>query len=133
MKQLIPVLFGISVLITPQFSVIADETNREIVYSQNEPLLSRAAHYKAWTMRGNEALNSGNYDRAIALYDQAIALDTDQPLAWQQRGDALAKKGQYQAAIEAYNEALNLSDQKQPQLQEKIETVQEKRLSTISQ
>ena len=47
MKQLIPILFGISVLITPQFSVIADETNREVIYSKDEQLLSRAAHYKA--------------------------------------------------------------------------------------
>ncbi|AFZ44389.1 Tetratricopeptide TPR_1 repeat-containing protein [Halothece sp. PCC 7418] len=132
MKRLIPFLFGITVLVTPQLSVVADEAKREIVDSKDEQLLSRGAHYKAWTMRGNEALNQGNYDRAIALYDQAIAIDTDQPLAWKQRGDALVQKGQYPAAISAYNEALNLSEEKQPQLQEKIANLQEKRAEQLS-
>jgi tetratricopeptide (TPR) repeat protein len=130
MKRLIPLVFGLSVLLTPQFSTIADERKEQGVNSTNQQLdgqlLSRAAHYRAWKMRGNEALQSGNYDRAIALYDQAINLDGDKPSAWEKRGDALVKKGAYQAAIEAYNEAMNLSAQQDPQLQEKMEATREK-------
>ncbi|NBD15734.1 MAG: tetratricopeptide repeat protein [Cyanobacteria bacterium] len=126
MKRFIPFLFSLGVLITPQLGVMANETTTEAVNRDNQQLLSRAAHYQAWTLRGNEALEKGNYDRAIALYDQAIAIDGQQPLAWEQRGDALTQKGQYQAALEAYNEALNLAEEKQPQLQEKVEAIHEK-------
>ncbi len=131
MKRFIPFLFSLGVLITPQLSVMANETTTEAVNRDNQQLLSRAAHYQAWTLRGNEALEKGEYDRAIALYDQAIAIDGAQPLAWEQRGDALNQKGQYQAALEAYNEALNVSEEKQPQLQEKLETIREKRAQQL--
>jgi len=127
MKRFLPFLLGLGVLITPHLGVIANEA----VNRDNQQLLSRAAHYQAWTLRGNEALEKGNYDRAIALYDQAIAIAGDQPLAWEQRGDALTQKGQYQAALEAYNEALNVSEEKQPQLQEKVETTREKRAQQL--
>jgi tetratricopeptide (TPR) repeat protein len=127
MKRFLPFLLGLGVLITPQLGVIANEA----VNRDNQQLLSRAAHYQAWTLRGNEALEKGNYDRAIALYDQAIAIAGDQPLAWEQRGDALSQKGQYQAALEAYNEALNVSEEKQPQLQEKLKTIREKRAQQL--
>jgi len=131
MKRFIPFLFSLGVLITPQLGVMANETTTEAVNRDNQQLLSRAAHYQAWTLRGNEALEKGNYDRAIALYDQAIAIAGDQPLAWKRRGDALSQKGQYQAALEAYNEALNVSEEKQPQLQEKLETIREKRAQQL--
>jgi len=127
MRQVIPFLFGISLLVIPQGGVMADETKTQTFTRPNEQLLSRGAHYQAWTSRGNQALADGNHDRAIALYDQAIAIDQDRPLAWEQRGDALAQQGQYQAAIEAYNEALNLSQQQRTQLKEKIAGIQEKR------
>ena len=127
MKRFLPFLLGLGVRITPPLGVIANEA----VNRDNQQLLSRAAHYQAWTLRGNEALEKGNYDRAIALYDQAIAIAGDQPLAWEQRGDALTQKGQYQAALEAYNEALNVSEEKQPQLQKKVETTREKRAQQL--
>jgi len=131
MKRFLPFLLGLGVLITPQLGVMANEATTEAVNRDNQQLLSRAAHYQAWTLRGNEALEKGEYDRAIALYDQAIAIDGAQPLAWEQRGDALSQKGQYQAALEAYNEALNVSEEKQPQLQEKLETTREKRAQQL--
>ena len=130
MRKLIPFIFGVSVLITPQFSAIGGEAKNQTFTANNEQintqLLSRGAHYRAWELRGNEALEAGNYDRAIALYDRAIAVDTDQPSAWERRGDALVKKEEYQAAIEAYNEAMNLSIKTETQLETKIEATREK-------
>ena len=130
MRKLIPFIFGVSVLIIPQFSAIGGEIKNQTFTANNEQvntqLLSRGAHYRAWELRGNEALEAGNYDRAVALYDQAIAVDNDKPSAWENRGDALVKKGDYQAAIEAYNEAINLSPETQTQLQNKIKTTREK-------
>jgi len=131
MKQLIPiipVIFSVSVSLTPQLSAIADEKVVEFTSPQanEQQLWSRSAHYRAWKMRGNEAMQVGNYDRAIAWYDQAINLNQDKPSAWESRGDALVKQGEYQAAIEAYNEAMNYSSQQKARLQDKIEATREK-------
>lgn len=118
---------------TQPFSAIADEKVVEFTRKQSdEQLLSRSAHYRAWTMRGNEAMQAGEYDRAIALYYHAIKLGRDKPSAWERRGDALVKKGEYQAALEAYNEAMNFASQQKPQLQKKMETAREKLAQELS-
>jgi tetratricopeptide (TPR) repeat protein len=77
-------------------------------------------------------MQAGNYDRAIALYDQAISLDRNKPSAWERRGDALVKKGEYHPAIEAYNEAMNFASQQKSQLQKKIEATREKLAQHLS-
>lgn len=130
MKRLIPFLVGASLLISPQSIAIADEKKQQVFNAPSqqseEQLLSRGAHYQAWKMRGDEAFSRGNYDRAIALYDQAITINGEKPFAWERRGDVLAERGDYQAAIEAYNEAINVSSQPQSQLQEKLEATRQK-------
>lgn len=131
MRQLIPIIpiaFSVSVLLTPQLSAIADERVVEFTSPQanEQQLWSRSAHYRAWKIRGDEAMQAHNYDRAIALYDQAINLNQGKPSAWERRGDALVKQGEYQAAIEAYNEAMNYSSEQKAQLQKKIEATREK-------
>lgn len=130
MKKLIPVLIGVSVLFTPQLNAIADERKTQVFHSNIEQseaqLLSRAAHYRAWKMRGDEAFTNGNFDRAIVLYDQAISIDSDQVAVWESRGDALVNRGDYQAAIEAYNEAMNITAKPQTEIKEKIEATREK-------
>jgi len=127
MKGLLSFLVGLNMLLIPQLGAMANEIKTEIINSKSEQSLSRAAYYEIWTERGNEALRNRNYDRAIALYDQAIAINAKQPLAWEKRGDVLAKQGQYQPAIEAYNEALNLSEQEPIDLKQKLEAIQVKR------
>ena len=136
MKLLIPVVFSVTLSLTPHFSAIANENQHRVVEftrpQAKEQLLSRSAHYRAWKMRGNEAMQAGNYDRAIALYDQAISLDRNKPSAWERRGDALVKKGEYHPAIEAYNEAMNFASQQKSQLQKKIEATREKLAQHLS-
>jgi tetratricopeptide (TPR) repeat protein len=51
----------------------------------------------------------GNYDRAIADYDQVIALDPKLALAFTNRGIAYAAKGDYDRAIADHNEAIRLN------------------------
>lgn len=136
MRKLIPIIISASVLLIPQFSAIADERKTQVFNSttgqSQEQLLSRAAHYRAWKLRGDEAFETGNYRRAIALYDQAIAIDGDQHSAWERRGDALVKKEDYQAAIEAYNEAINVAAEPETQIQEKIESTREQLARKLS-
>ena len=50
----------------------------------------------------------GQYDHAIADFDQAIRLDPDSIFALNNRGAAYARKGQYDDAIADFNEAIRI-------------------------
>ncbi|MBL8795449.1 MAG: protein kinase, partial [Planctomycetia bacterium] len=55
----------------------------------------------------NEALQRQDYDRAIALLDEVLALDSDYAHAYQRRGQAYFGKNDYGRAIADYTQALN--------------------------
>src|ERR1700687_2120498 len=64
---------------------------------------------KARFSRGVAYLGTGQIDRAIADFDQAIALNPNEPTGFNNRGVAYAEKGQYDRAIADYDEAVRLS------------------------
>ena len=64
--------------------------------------------------RGRAYYNEGDYDRAIADFDQAIQLQPDDAAAYNNRGLAYAHKGDYDRAIADYDQAIQL----QPDLAE---------------
>ena len=51
----------------------------------------------------------GDYNRAIAAYDQAIKLDPKYATAYNGRGIAYRNKGDYDRAIEDYDQAIKLN------------------------
>src|SRR5271166_5368995 len=59
--------------------------------------------------RGVTYSKRGEYDRAIADYDEAIRLNPNLALAFTNRGFAYYKKGEYDRAIADYNEAIRLN------------------------
>ena len=59
--------------------------------------------------RGIAYAKSGQHDRAIADFDQAIRLDPDSIFALNNRGAAYARKGQYDDAIADFNEAIRIN------------------------
>lgn len=75
----------------------------------NEVLLSRSERYQAWLSRGDRAVRAGEPSQAITYYDQAIAVNPQNPAAWEGLGDAQFRQGNYREAIEAYNEATNMA------------------------
>jgi tetratricopeptide (TPR) repeat protein len=62
----------------------------------------------AYIYRGNIYSNKGNYDRAIADYDQVIQLKPDDADAYISRGVAYGHKGNYDRAIADYDKAIQL-------------------------
>ena len=56
--------------------------------------------------QGNARLTQGQYQAAIADYDQALRRDPDAAIAYRHRGDAKAALGQYTGAIADYDQAL---------------------------
>ena len=58
--------------------------------------------------RGDAYYDKGDYDRAIADYNEAIQLDPKLAFAWNHRGNAYYVKGDYDRAIADYNEAIRV-------------------------
>ena len=57
--------------------------------------------------RGRDLMDSGDYDRAIAAFNEAIQLDREYPALYSDRGQAYFKKGNYQQAISDFQMAFN--------------------------
>src|ERR1700687_2511168 len=58
--------------------------------------------------RGNTYLAKGDFDRAVADYEQAIRLDPNYTIAFNGRGTAYQAKGEFDHAIADYTEAIRL-------------------------
>jgi lipoprotein NlpI len=65
----------------------------------------------AYTNRGSGWRDKGEYDRAIADYNDAIRLDPQFVQAYVNRGRTWSNKADYDRALADYNEAIRLSPQ----------------------
>jgi tetratricopeptide (TPR) repeat protein len=70
---------------------------------------SRAASAASYLERGNEWFAKGEWDRAIADYNLAIAFDARGAVAYHNRGLARHRKGDLAGAISDYNRAVELN------------------------
>jgi hypothetical protein len=59
--------------------------------------------------RGNAYAHTGQYDRAIEDYDQAIRLNPKEAQVFLTRGTAYALKDKYERAVEDYDQAIRLN------------------------
>ncbi|MDQ2904423.1 MAG: tetratricopeptide repeat protein [Ktedonobacteraceae bacterium] len=50
----------------------------------------------------------GRFDESLAIYDQALLLNPDDPIAHSGKGDLLGDLGRYEEALQAYRQALHL-------------------------
>jgi tetratricopeptide (TPR) repeat protein len=61
--------------------------------------------------KGNAAFLQGNYEEAIAAYDQAIEYKPDYYQAWSNRGSTLFQRRNYEEALQSYDRALELKSE----------------------
>jgi len=57
---------------------------------------------------GNEFLQSGDYEKALSYYEQALLIKPDDPDLWNQKGIVLRSLGRYDEASDCYNRSLEL-------------------------
>src|SRR5262249_47557919 len=72
------------------------------------PNLTAQDRVIAYAFRGLAYIKTGDYDRAIRDYDEAIRLDPKFVRAYEERGAAYSWKGDYDRAIRDYDEAIRL-------------------------
>ena len=60
----------------------------------------RSAQANALKVQGNKAFAAKEYDKAIDLFSQAIAIDPKNHVLWSNRSAAKAGKKQYEGALE---------------------------------
>lgn len=58
--------------------------------------------------RGNEHFNAGEYERAVASYDNVLVLEPEHPRAHFKKGASLHMLGRYEEALEEYDAHLAL-------------------------
>ena len=107
LKYLTLVTLGVSSYAADDWdSAIAQLTNALSEAKANKAALDPAAIY---FYRGTAYSKKGEYDSAIADFNQAIQLNPKDAIAFNNRGNAYGKKGQYDYAIDDFSEAIQLN------------------------
>jgi tetratricopeptide (TPR) repeat protein len=58
--------------------------------------------------KGENYLKKGQYDDALACFEQAILLDANNPDLWNFKAVSLRSMGRYDEAIECFNKSLEI-------------------------
>lgn len=63
---------------------------------------------KELVLKGQGSLESGNFEEALACFEQALLLNQDDPDLWNFKAVALRSLGRYEEALECFNKSLKL-------------------------
>lgn len=58
--------------------------------------------------KGKTLLVEGNFEDALAYFEQALLLSQNDPDIWNQKGAALRSLGRYDEALECFNKSLEM-------------------------
>lgn len=58
--------------------------------------------------KGKTLLVEGNFEDALAYFEQALLLNQTDPDIWNQKGAALRSLGRYDEALECFNKSLEM-------------------------
>ena len=94
---------------------LVQQLAREIGIETNNPqIILREIKVRAWIKEGFDRAQKGEFSRAIAACDRALAMQPNYALGWAARGDSLFQLKRYQRAVDDYDRAtrLNPEDEK---------------------
>jgi tetratricopeptide (TPR) repeat protein len=87
----------------------AEQQRLAALKAEQERNRAETVRYASLVFQGVRDANSGDYDKAIATFSEAMRFDSKNALAFGNRGLAYLKKGDYNRAIADYNEAIRLN------------------------
>ena len=58
--------------------------------------------------KGENFMENGQYEDALACFEQAILLNPEDPDLWNSKASALRSMGRYEEAIECFNRSLEI-------------------------
>jgi Flp pilus assembly protein TadD len=58
--------------------------------------------------KGKRLLIEGNFEDALAYFEQALLLNQNDPDIWNQKGATLRSLGRYDEALECFNKSLEI-------------------------
>ena len=58
--------------------------------------------------KGENFMENGRYEDALACFEQAILLHPEDPDLWNSKASALRSMGRYEEAIECFNKSLEI-------------------------
>jgi tetratricopeptide (TPR) repeat protein len=90
---------------TEKFNLISKSED----VSQNQVTQYQEKTAPDWMAEGNARFGQGNYDEAIAAYDNALQLNPQLAEAWYGKGVVLNKQSKFDDAITAYDNAIGLN------------------------
>lgn len=84
---------------------LADTANIEITLDPVESVIPESTHA---IVKGSKLLDTGHYEKAAAIFDEAISSDPSNPVLFYYRGAASERIGNIEMAIEGYQRAVDL-------------------------
>lgn len=63
---------------------------------------------KELILKGQKSIESGNFEEALACFEQALLLNQADPDLWNFKAVALRSLGRYEEALECFNKSLKL-------------------------
>jgi tetratricopeptide (TPR) repeat protein len=59
-------------------------------------------------LKGKSFLESGDYDKALGFFEQALLLNPQNPDLWNYKGTSLRSLGRYSESMECFNNSLKI-------------------------
>jgi tetratricopeptide (TPR) repeat protein len=59
-------------------------------------------------LKGKSFLESGDFDKALGFFEQALLLDPKNPDLWNYKGISLRSLGRYNESMECFNNSLKI-------------------------
>ena len=59
-------------------------------------------------MKGKSFLESGDFEKALSFFEQALLLNPRDPNLWNHKGTALRSLGRYEESMDCFNNSLKI-------------------------